>query len=460
MIKLQSQRFLFLLIILGSFTFTSCKKAVELEPVGNATIAPPIHNDADVAANLNLGYQSLADDNYYGGSLQIFSELLADRLDGSQLGGNYLGIYTRNTNIFNFDNSTFYALIHKVIFQSNLTLDFLSVANASNKARYEGEAKFLRALAYFDLVRMYAHPYTVADAATLPGIPLRLNSARQEVKRSTVAESYAQIIKDLKDAETLLPASNSVYATKWAAKAILAKVYFQMNDFVNAYAYANDVIANGGFGFDTNYRRRFSAAGTPETVFGLTFEANNPQGRFGRLRSYNTIPAATPTLRLTNAFYVTATSNPSDIRRGWYTTKNGFFLLNKFDSASFKLPIIHITELKLIRAESAAETGTNLNVAIADINNIVARAYGTTSSLILPASASAALIREAARRERDLELVGEGNRLHELKRRAAKGEQVTIRGSVYNCPGLIFPFPSNEIIHSPLLTQNPSGGCN
>ncbi len=450
------------LLVIISFTFlnTGCKKAIEVNEIGGTSASTILRNDADIAALLNSAYFAMAHDDYYGGSYQVYNELLADHLDGTTLGGNYLGIYTRNTNIFNGDNSSFYAQIYKIVFQANLTLDNLNLADAGNKTKYEGHAKFLRALAFFDLVRMYAQPYS-ANASTLPGIPLRLNSTRQQVQRSTVAEVYQQIINDLKEAETKLPGVNGVYATNWAAKALLAKVYFQMNDFVNALQYADDVIENGPYDFDSEILNRFSSEGSSEIIFGLVTEASNPQGRFQRLRgNYNTLNASLPTLRLTSSFYNRAIANPTDVRREWYSTTNGFYLLGKFDSASIIMPVIHLTELLLIRAESAAENATNLMGAIMDLNLIIDRAYGAGSSLMLPNNANATEIIQAARRERELELVGEGNRLQELKRIGAKGENVTIRGSVYNCPGLILPFPNNEVIYSPLMVQNPIGGCN
>ena len=95
------------------------------------------------------------------------------------------------------------------------------------------------------------------------------------------------------------------------------------------------------------------------------------------------------------------------------------------------------------------------------MNDIVTRAYGAGSIFALPTTANAAAIKDAARRERELELVGEGNWVQELKRRGAKGETVTIRGAAYNCPGLIFPFPTNEVnYNAPDFIQNPVGGCN
>ncbi len=443
-------------------TSTSCKKAIDINSVGYVISDSAIRTEADLTALINSGYFALAADDYYGGSYQIFNELLGDHIAGTTLDGNYLAVYNRATTIFNEDVSRLYSQISKGIYQANLVLDHIDLASAANKNALTGQAKFMRGLCFFDLVRMYAQPYTAAGAASQAGIPLRLSGERQTVSRQTVGEVYTQIVKDLKEAEAALPSTNGVYASKWSAKAILAKVYFQMNDYANSYLYANDVITNGGFIFNSTYGPRYSPGGSTETIFGLVYEANNTSGRFQRLRnSYNTLGAALPALRLTNTFYTNATAMATDARKPWYSTKNGFYLLGKFDSASMKLPVIHLTELKLIRAEAAAESGSNLTVAITDMNDIIKRAYGTASVLILPPSATAAMIKDAARKERELELVGEGNWVQELKRRGAKGEPVSIRGSSYNCQGLIFPFPTNEVNYSaPAFIQNPAGGCN
>lgn len=458
--KIFSSPLIYIMSVAGILTFVSCKKAVELEPIGYVTQDSVVRNDADFYGLLNSGYFALAQDDYYGGSIQVYSDLLADHLDGSTLNGDYLSAYNHNTNIFNPGISSMYGQMNKPILQANTVLQNLSKASAGEKNRIEGTARFLRALCQFDLVRLWAQPYKMNDANNQQGIPLRLVPDRIPNQRSTVAEVYAQVIADLKKADTLLPATNTVYATSWSAKALLARVYFQMNDFENAYAYANDVIENGGFGFDTNFTSRYSSAGTPEAIFYLIYEANNTQGRFQRLLgSYRTTGTALPGLKLTNTIYQKANVVQTDARKIWYKQNSGFNLLAKFDSQSVKLPVILITELKLIRAEAAAELNQNLPVAIQDLNDIMERAYGAGSSLLLPATANVTLIKATARRERELEFVGEGNRLQELKREASKGESVTIRGSVYNCPGMIFPFPTNEVNFNS-LEQNPIGGCN
>ncbi|MBN8834299.1 MAG: hypothetical protein ABS68_13110 [Niastella sp. SCN 39-18] len=441
-------------------TFSSCDKVVDLDPIGFVTEDSIAKNDADLKALINSGYYALAQDDYYGGSFQVYNELLGDLINGSTLNGDYLSTYNRNTNIFNPGISAMYGQMNKPILQANQTLKYLANASAAAKDEIAGQAHFLRGLSLFDLVRLYAQPYKKAGNNTQPGVPIRLSPERVPIQRSSVEEVYQQIISDLKKADTLLPATHGVYATKWSAKAILARVYFQMNDFSNAYLYANDVIENGGFGFDADYSHRYSSAGTPEAVFQLVYEANNTQGRFQRLLgNYRTTGSALPALTITNAAYTNGKAVATDARAAWYSTKNGYYLLNKFDSNSVELPVILITELKLIRAESAAEQNQNLAVGITDINDIITRAYGAGSALLLPLNANASLLKEAVRRERNLELVGEGNRTQELKREGGNGENVMIRGAVYNCPGLIFPFPTNEVNYNS-LEQNPIGGCN
>jgi hypothetical protein len=102
---------------------------------------------------------------------------------------------------------------------------------------------------------------------------------------------------------------------------------------------------------------------------------------------------------------------------------------------------------------------TNLNVATQDINDIINRAYGAGSPLVVPGGSTASFIKDAVRRERELDMVFEGDRLQELKRQGAKGENIVIRGAPWNCNGLIMIFPTNEVFQNPGFQQNPSGGC-
>ncbi|MBO9634388.1 MAG: RagB/SusD family nutrient uptake outer membrane protein, partial [Chitinophagaceae bacterium] len=122
----------------------------------------------------------------------------------------------------------------------------------------------------------------------------------------------------------------------------------------------------------------------------------------------------------------------------------------------FDLPIIHVTEIKLIRAESAAETNTNLDKAKKDLEDILARA-GLPQSL---SGATPALLISIARREREEEMIGEGGRVDEIKRIGVRNNQnIDRRGSPYNCNGFILQFPDREKAGNSSFINNPEGGC-
>jgi tetratricopeptide (TPR) repeat protein len=434
---------------------------VELDPIAVITKDSALKTEADFLALLNSTYTVLAADSYWGGRWQTVNEILADHIAQSDgLSGDYLAIYKRSVDIFNTNISGLYRQPWFAVARANTVLENITKLSGANRNRVEGEAKFIKALAHFDLVRLWGQPFAPGTANAQLGIPVKDTSAPLTVTRKTVGEVYQKVISMLKDAETLLPDQNGIYPTKWAAKALLARIYFQMNDFTNAYNYANQVITSGKFTFDSDYTQRFSKAGTGEAIFQLIYETNNPTGRFNELRNpFRTNQAGLPALRVSTYLSQKATANPADKRKAWYKTVNTNVLTTKYDTLSFKVPVLHLTEMKLIRAESAAELNANLAVGIQDINDIINRAYGVGSSLLLPANATGPTLRDAVRRERELEMVFEGDRLQQLKRIGAKGENVTIRNAPWNCNGLIMVFPTNEVFQNPGFVQNPAGGC-
>ena len=142
----------------------------------------------------------------------------------------------------------------------------------------------------------------------------------------------------------------------------------------------------------------------------------------------------------------------------WYDKKEGFNVSKKFNDTDYlSVPVFTITELKLIRAESAAELGTNLSTAIQDIQDIFDRAYGT-GNRIAPTTANALIVE--ARNQRKLEFIFEGHLGQDLKRIGALGrEEVIVRGAPWSCPGSVLQFPQAEIANNPGFIANPEGGC-
>lgn len=447
----------------AAITATSCNKFLDRKPEGSLTEDEALKSDADLQALINGAYTDYSN-KVYSGKLQWIEDLLGDQANGALYTGDDGEIFKRKTSIFGDYKNGLYTDVYRPAYIGNKVLDNITKATTA-KNDIEGQAYFLRALSHFDATRLWAQPWGYSNDNSHSGIVLRLSSTVTPGERSTLKSVYESIIADLKKAETLLGDPLTLgYANKWAAKALLARVYFMQNDFANAYTYADQVIKSNKFQLDASYANRFSIGLSKEIIFGFKFVDNNfyPGAELrNRYRSdvgFN----AQGRFHVTNIFYTAATT-AGDVRgAAWYsnTLQAGYNVLTKYNKNNFDVPVIGYTEMKLIRAEAGAEMGAaNLPGAITDINDILTRAYGGTSKN-LEANAVGATVISTARRERELELVGEGNRILEIKRIGARtGTNVDRRGARWNCPGLVLQFPISEQAANAAFQMNPEGGC-
>lgn len=131
-------------------------------------------------------------------------------------------------------------------------VDAITDEDIVDKIRVEGEAYFLRALYYFQLVNLYAKPYTPSEAATTTGIPLKLTSyvEDKEYTCSSVAVVYEQIIRDLERAESCLletPRKSVYRADINATYLLMSRAYLYMQDYPNAKKYAQLVLDRNNY---------------------------------------------------------------------------------------------------------------------------------------------------------------------------------------------------------------------
>lgn len=436
---------------------TGCKKFLDSPPKSVVPEEIALQDEEGVRELLRAAYQSVGGDHMFGGRVKIMSELLADQLDGSQLSGDFGETFQRKSSIFGEYKRDMYTQLYQGIYRTNVVIKYLDKVNAGDRNNIEGQALFIRGLIHFELLKLFGQPYGFSSDNSQLGVPIRIIQSKDSKNRSTVKEVYDQILSDLKTAETKITDDNGTFAGKLAVRGLLAKVYFQMNDFQNAYNYADQVISTNKFTLDPTYATRFSEGLSKESVFQIismrgVYEAG------GELRTQFRSDFTLPGMRFSSAFY--ATISPSDVRKTWFNTVKypGFIVINKYNLDRFNIPVVYLTELKLIRAEAAAEKNTNLDVAIKDVNDIMNRAYNGTKSI--PLNSTAAFIITNARLERSIEFAGEGVRLSEIKRIGARsGENVDKRGSVWNCPGMLLQFPQEEMAASLSFQKNPEGNC-
>ncbi len=463
-------RYTFTLALIAMFGISSCSKLLETDIAGTELAQEDaIKSKNDVLRVLQSCYDVNA--NLYNGQIQNLGELLSDNLELQAVSGDFGQVYNHNTSIFNGTVSGTYGEPYITVFRANQILDFIEDFDftAQEKAEIVSQVKFLRAISHWEILKLWAQPFGFSSNNEHPGITYKTNVQVEVLPRNSVAEVYTFVEKDLLEAinSDALPQSSNYYASVDAAKSFLAKLYFQKGDYTKAAQFAGEIINAGTYTLGTNVDRfQADTSASPEVIFksrSYTLGANNDLRNGGFTANYGINNAPNPFFRATQEFYDAYAGDTNDIRVKRFfeivdaNTPEQFVAVRKFNKQVFDVPIVHLTDMKLLRAEALALSAGDLATAIKDVNDVKERAYGS-SLRNLDAGASASAIITAARFERRIEMFGEGDRIQQLKRRGAiEGEPIEIRTDPWNCPGMIIQFPSTE--RTSLFEINPQGGC-
>lgn len=444
-------------LVTGSIT--SCNNKLNVEPVDSIDASNALNTPDDVQAALVGSYTSLQANAGYNGYIQLMSDLLAENGDFT-----FVGTFTQpqefQRKALRRDNAFVqqiwqrgYITVNRV---NNVLASLDKVTVAATKTRIEGEARFLRALSYFDLVRLYGKAWNDGTPSANPGVPLVLTpttavSSANNVPRNSVAEVYTQVITDLTRAEAVLPASNGFFATKYAAAALLARVYLQQGRYAEAAAAANRAIANSGFSLTPTYSDEFYQGvdlvpTTSEDIFTIqnTAQSGSNSGTNQLSVFYSEAQRGDVSIneQLLNQF------EANDDRATLFNVTANQVYSGKYDGQYGTVKLIRLAEMYLTRAEANFRAGTAVGATpLSDINRVRARVN-------LPALTSLTLA--AILKERRLELVFEGFRLGDLKRNQESTAD-PVSGAVipWNSPRLVLPIPLAEINANPNLVQNP-----
>ncbi|MDR2449873.1 MAG: RagB/SusD family nutrient uptake outer membrane protein, partial [Prevotellaceae bacterium] len=199
---------------------------------------------------LNAIYSMLRAYECYGARMTYYGDACSEDM---QAVGNTKRVANYYTFRFTADNSpsSFWTNFYEIINNVNLLLDGvdnltgLSAADELTRLDYKGQALTIRALAYFDLTRLYGYPYQKDNGASW-GVPVLDKPVDSDYKprRKTVAECYTFIIDDLKAAWPIMKISkNNGKLNQWAALALLSRVYLYKGDDDNALQTAKEAIA-------------------------------------------------------------------------------------------------------------------------------------------------------------------------------------------------------------------------
>ena len=454
-----------ILFIIFAVFFASCENELNLEPKQREDASVTLSTESGVTNVLTGAYALAANGNAYGGRILLYADLLgvSGVLNTTDLRwrgsfGELRQMYIKSMQSNNVIIEGTYARCYEIINAANTVIENIDkVKDPDKQARMIGEANFLKSLAYFDLVRFFAKPYVSGQANSQLGVVIRPNAiydfnADLSKERSTVDEVYKVIIDGLNLAYTNLPEENSFYADKYAARALLARVYLQQGNYALARDAANDVIENSGHSLSQTYAGAFNhETDKDEDVFAIqitkqtgvndvvTFYASEDNG--GRGGDFTIRDA-----------YLGKFSDPDDRATFNYVNDdNGRLLTSKFTDQFGNVGIIRLAEMYLIRAEANLRAGTALgNTPLNDINSIRSRANADDLSSV---TVDDILL------ERELELGMEGFLIHDI-RRTKRSIDISTSGDgsdvlPFDTDELVFPIPLSETDANKKITQNP-----
>jgi hypothetical protein len=427
---------------------------LDVTPHSTVPEATAISDAAGARSALNGAYANLQSLSYYGESLVDFPEVASDNGVAT---GTLTAYADADANAMKADNSEVATMWNNIYDGVNRTNEIITkvpnITGMSSDDQDEilGEAYFLRALHYHNLVKLWG------------GVPLRLEPVESvtqaaEITRSTPTEVYTQILADLGKAETLITNTDqTTEASLGAAYAIDARVRLYMGDWAGAEAAARKV-EDMDYSLASNFADLFSATGnaTSEDIFRVLFTpaqynevgyyylTKNLGGRYEVAPSDSVIAAFDPASGGDYAAYA-----PSDDRGQFSIGVDGkrvYAARYMTSTGAEHVHVIRLGEVILIRAEALAQLN-RLPEAVDEYNRTRVRAglapdarTGRTQASVL-ASIYA---------ERRLELAFEGDRWPDLVRRGVAASTLGIDANM-----TLFPIPQHEIDTAPGITQNP-----
>ena len=466
--------------------FYSCSEDwLDLKPTTQVLSSEAIKNLVDAEYAINGIYSTMQSYEYYGARMQYYADVTGDDMQATGTNKRSSQFYMMYSNPDNVYRSLWELPYQIMRYANNLLsqIDALPVLPAEEAQRdnIKGQALALRALALFDVTRVYGSTYTKDNGASLGGcIITEVVGPDYMPPRNTVSECYIQIIKDLGDAIPLLKATKSDgKINRWGAKTLLSRVYLYKGDNTNALLQAEEAITGAianGYRLWTNAEYGSTTAAwkakyTPEVLFEIANSVSDRAGNEGiaylMLRSgYNDIV-------LTSAFLTILEEDMADVRHTITKLETSSSSFNKTrkvyllkytgpetDVRNGNIPVLRISEAYLNAAEAAVKLTDNVK-AVQFLDPIVKRANPANTVV------GSTITLDQVIKERRKEFVGEGHRQFD----AMRNNETLVRSGGWHIPNLlpevqsynrdyfhaILPIPKYEIDANSSLKnqQNP-----
>ena len=427
-----------LVICMLALVSFSCKKTLDVQPTNQVDASTSIKTPADAQIMINGIMRSMSSSDYYGRNFILYGDAKGGDMTIPSQGRGNDALYTFNHSASSGSYSGFWSQIYFSLLQVNNLLQNigqLETGGATGYGSYKGQALTLRAIMYFDLVRLYGKSYDLdKNAFGIPNITTPLNSSAQPL-RSTVNENYTQILSDLKAAAPLLGKTKSNgFVNYYGNLAIQARVYLYMKDYANALKAAEEIITSNVYTLYSNaawvdsWKLQYGSESIFEIgVYPLEGDLGaNSIGAYHRKKGdggstilgwfiasdyfLNRLKEDAADVRwgVMNTDEISTTANP---RKGALYKYSGSILLagdGKSTSTAVNLKVIRLSEIYLIAAEAALPT--DATKAATYLNAIRKRA-----PTMVPATAATVTV-DMILDERSKELYGEGQRFFDMIR--------------------------------------------
>lgn len=323
------------------------------------------------------------------------------------------------------------------IYYANVVLDLLNDLKDVNKNDHlynavKGGALFFRADSYFNLVDLFCDIYDESTADRKLGLPLKIESdVNINQGRSSLKETYVQIITDLKQAASLLPQIPLIKSrpSKPAAYGLLARVYLQAGDYKSAFEYADSCLLEGGDLLDFNNLNATLAYPIPKDNKEVLFSSSMISELFLR----NNVTIDEELFRM---------YDENDLRKSiFFENKNGKIRFKGTYEGDVNLFTgISKNEIYLILSECAVRLGDK-KLSLLKLNELLSNRYISGSFNTILISDSTELLRRILL-ERRKELIGRGVRWRDLRR--LNKEDAFAKTLYRNIGDDVFSLPPND----------------
>lgn len=456
-----------LLSLTTGFALTSCSKDFTETQFHQGEQMAPLSSVEQLTSFVNGTYVKMRDGYYLGSYYRAYGEVRSDEMYNTEKTGRLLGVSTYTMKTTEQEAESTWKAIYRVIGNANIAINAADnltwggsndpQETANEIKRLKGQAYTIRALALFDLLRLYGQQYA---GGTL-GVPIPLQyDPNASSTRATVAQTEAQIESDLNRANALFEAIGDVveqtssseknYISPLALKAIASRYYLYKGDYAKVAELSEEIISSGKYAVAAkdDLQGTFSKPDAGNSVFELTVGTTSSlsSDAYDYLVHYSPGYAQLAVSEQAVNLY-----EAGDVRRTFITSgvlggQTKYFLNNKFYGlqGSNNIKVIRYEEVLLNAIEA------HLNTDDTDGRGDKTKGYYNTLRHERGLSDVSAVTLDDLKKERVRELVGEGQRYWDLLRWAAAIPQLNSAGNVVRSRNigdklLAFPIPKSEV---------------